>query len=106
MSVHVFGCQHLIIDGESVPENYQLYAKVSIGPLAKSTSVIMQTKKGKIIWNEVFNFPIVVSPALSIYSSVRLFRVSKNKLMPFHIQISQIATVMWQKLSKNSSWAY
>ena len=52
------------MDGESVPDNYQLYGKVSVGPLAKSTSVNMQTKKGKIVWNEVFNFPIVVSPLL------------------------------------------
>ena len=50
------------MDGDSVPDDYQLYGKVSVGPLAKNTSVTTQTKKGKIIWNEVLNFPTVVSP--------------------------------------------
>lgn len=67
LSVHVFGCQQLIMDGDSVPENYQLYGKLSVGPLAKNTSVRMQTKKGKIIWNEVLNFPILVSYILFSY---------------------------------------
>ena len=65
MSIHVFGCQHLIMDGDSVPDNYQLYGKISVGPLAKSTSVTTQTKRGKIVWNEVLNFPILVSPLQS-----------------------------------------
>ena len=61
LSVHVFGCQHLIMNGDSVPDSYQLYGKVSVGPLAKNTSVTTQTKRGKIIWNEILNFPVAVS---------------------------------------------
>jgi hypothetical protein len=53
------------MDGDSVPDNYQLYGKISVGPLAKSTSVTTQTKRGKIVWNEVLNFPILVSPLQS-----------------------------------------
>lgn len=61
LSVHVFGCQNLIVDGDSIPDNYELYGKVSVGTLAKNTSIATQTRKGKIIWNEVLNFPITVS---------------------------------------------
>ena len=84
MSVHVFGCQHLIMDGDSVPDNYQLYGKVSVGPLAKNTSVTTQTKRGKITWNEVLNFPVVVSLNLIAqqFFASSAMRVNPVKLHP------------------------
>ena len=60
----MFGCQHLILDGDSLPENYNVYGKLSVGYMAKSTSVNLEIKKGRVVWNEVLNFPITVSQAL------------------------------------------
>ncbi|XP_028415755.1 C2 calcium-dependent domain-containing protein 6-like [Dendronephthya gigantea] len=73
LSVHVFGCQHLIMDGDSIPDSYQLYGKVSVGTLVKSTSVTTQAKKGKIIWNEVLNFPITIVSQMKDWSNQAVF---------------------------------
>lgn len=96
LSVNVFGCQNLILDGDSVPDNYKLYGKVSVGSLGKSTSVTMQTKKGKPVWNEVLNFPITIASQMKDLSNQVVFSVlgydsensSKHRLIgkvAFHV---------------------
>lgn len=75
LSVHVFGCQHLMLDGDSLPDSYIVYGKVSVGSVAKSTSVIQQTKRGKIVWNEILNFPITIIAQMKDWTNQVVFSV-------------------------------
>ncbi|XP_046841616.1 C2 calcium-dependent domain-containing protein 6-like isoform X3 [Xenia sp. Carnegie-2017] len=86
LSVHVFGCQQLIMDGDSIPDTYRLYGNISVGSLAKNTSETMRKKKGKILWNEVLNLPVGIASQMKHWSNQIVFSVlgfhkdNKNKL--------------------------
>ena len=60
-AVHVFGCENIFLDQAFPSEHFGMYVRITAGSVTKCTSLQSPLKKGRVVWNEVRNFPITVS---------------------------------------------
>ena len=60
-AVHIFGAQNLYLDANFPPEHYGIYVQITVGSTTKCTSLQSPFKKGRIVWDEIRNFPVTVS---------------------------------------------
>lgn len=60
-AVHVFGAQNLYLDANFPPEHYGIYVQITVGSTTKCTSLQSPLKKGRVVWDEIRNFPVAVS---------------------------------------------
>ena len=60
-AVHVYGCQNLYMDANFPPEHFGIYVQITVGSMAKCTSLQSPFKKGRVVWDEIKNFSLTVS---------------------------------------------
>ena len=59
--MHVFGAQNLYLDANFPPEHFGIYVQITVGSITKCSSLQSPVKKGCIVWDDVKNFPAIVS---------------------------------------------
>lgn len=64
-AVHVFGAENLYLDANFPPEHYGIYVQLTVGSTTKCTSLQSSLKKGHVVWNEIRNFPVTISPKVA-----------------------------------------
>lgn len=72
-AVRVFGAQNLHLDATFPPEHYGIYVQITAGSTTKCTSLQSPFKKGRVVWDEIRNFPVTVSQAFrEVYVGLNL----------------------------------
>ncbi|KAM7426860.1 hypothetical protein ABFA07_021919 [Porites harrisoni] len=104
-AVHVFGAQNLYLDANFPPEHYGIYVQITAGSTTKCTSVQSPLKKGHVVWDEIRNFPVTISPkvtsaankvVITVLCFDKLQPIPKHKLlgkMEFHLH--KLAKKQW-----------
>ncbi|KAJ7386779.1 hypothetical protein OS493_006805 [Desmophyllum pertusum] len=82
-AVHVFGCQNLYLDANFPPEHFGIYVQITIGSITKCTSLQSPFKKGHVVWDEIRNFSVTISPKVtSSVNKVTIAVLGYDKLQP------------------------
>nr|XP_058960154.1 uncharacterized protein LOC131787091 [Pocillopora verrucosa] len=82
-AVHVFGCRNLYLDANFPPEHFGIYVQITVGLITKCTSLQFPFKKGCVVWDEIKNFSVIVSPkATSLVNEVNIAVLGFDKLQP------------------------
>ncbi|CAH3123755.1 unnamed protein product [Pocillopora meandrina] len=82
-AVHVFGCHNLYLDANFPPEHFGIYVQITVGLITKCTSLQFPFKKGCVVWDEIKNFSVIVSPkATSLVNEVNIAVLGFDKLQP------------------------
>lgn len=82
-AVHVFGCRNLYFEENFPPEHFGIYVQITVGSVIKCTSLQLPFKKGCVVWDEIKNFSVTVSPkATSSVNEVNIAVLGFDRLQP------------------------
>jgi len=80
-AVHVYGCENL--DLNFPPELFGFYVEITVGSMTKCTSTQSPFKNGRVVWDEIKNFSLTISPKItSSINKVTFAVVGFDKLQP------------------------